>query len=301
MKILNLFSIGLGLGLGVTVVSATTIYDDFNDGEDSSPAWVLIDASGLQGGPAGERTFGLSNTEYRLHGAALASVRGDFTLQDGIARVELKQWDSAVSGGSSVGLVVRFTPGTLSGYFISIDFDGSPSLNLVRLDGGVPGVSSGGLNKTFDPSKTYILEAETAGTLITGRVYEKDGDAVTLFDQVSFTNSGYAAGVCGLLVAQDSFPSSFAPSDATFDNFFATDGVVEQVAMGNLEIVGDQFRFRVGAEPGRPYLIEYKADWEFAPWTVLTNFSPMSLPGSNLVTDTGFQLRRFYRASTPAD
>lgn len=290
---------GLGLVLSATLGSATTIFDDFNDGENGTPQWIQVDA-GAQIGAGGSISYGPGNNEYQLTGAALASARPGFVITDGTARVELTDWNPSVSGGSSVGLVIRFAPETLSGYFLSIDLDASPNLNLVKLAGGAPGINAAGPTKLYDLGKSYILEAIASGNTITGTVYEKDGDTVTQFDQVVLVdNSPHAAGLCGLLVANDAFPNSTAAARATFDNFFATDGTVAQPTLVNPSVVDGLFTFGVSGEAGRPYLVEFRENLENAAWMPLTNFPAMSVPGTSTVTDGAAEPQRFYRASTP--
>lgn len=301
MKVSTSFCLGLSFWLGVSVGSTATIFDDFDDGEDASPAWTLVDASLFAGGPAGERSFGPGDNQYRLLGAALASARLDLVLQDGMVRVDLMEWNPSVSGGASVGILARFNPETLSGYFMSIDFDGSPSVNLVRLDGGVPGDSAGGLTKIYDQAKTYTLEVRAQGTTITGRVYENDNGTATLFDEVVLTDTTYGAGFTGLLSAQDSFPTSVVPGDATFDNFFATDGVIAQPELVDATLIDGSVGFGVTSEPGRTYTVEYRNGVDEAVWNVLTEFGPKPLAGINVVVDPAGLPGRIYRASTPED
>jgi hypothetical protein len=295
------FFLGLGILLGVSTGSAETIFDDFNDGEDTNPPWSLIDVSALLMGPPGERTFGSENDQYRLSGAALASLRNDFIMEDGIVRVELKAWAADVTGGTSVGLLLRFQQ-SLSGYFMSIDFDGSPQINLVRLDNGGPSDSNAtGQSLEYNQANTYILEAEATGDQIVGRVYEVVGETVTLFDEVTLTDATYAAGPSGLLVANNSLPAQFDPGDATFDNFFATDGNVAAPELVNVETVDANLTFGVKGEPGREYTVEYQPSVETIEWTVLTTIPRSPFSETNLVVEPTGQTTRIYRASTPED
>ena len=55
------------------------------------------------------------------------------------------------------------------------------------------------------------------------------------------------------------------------------------------------------SEAGRPYLVEFKTEAQSALWTTLTNYPPMPLSGTNLVSDTEAASRRFYRASTSVE
>ena len=189
----------------------------------------------------------------------------------------------------------------MSGYFVSIDFDGSPSLTLVRLDAGVAGDDVTGQTLNYNQANSYILEVECTGSTFVGRVYEKVGDTVTLFDEVTATDGTYTAGPTGLLVAQDNFPQSTVPGDATFDNFFATDGVVAQPKLVNTTNGDGNLTFGVEGEPGREYTVEYKSDVANGSWSTLTTLpaSPFTDPQS--VIDPANQPGRIYRASTPED
>ena len=303
MKVSNLFCLGLGgCLLGVSSGSAETIFDDFNDGEDSNPPWTLIDASALRGGPPGERTFGSDNMQYRLRGAALASIRTDFVLQNGTVRVELNEWVEVVEGDSSIGLFVRFQQ-DLSGYFMSIDLDGSPQLNLVRLDNGAPTDfnDTGENGLTLNPANTYILEAEATGSNIAGRLYEKVGETVTLVDDVLLVDTAYPAGLTGLLVANNNFGTQFAPGDATFDNYFATDGNIAQPELANSAQEGQDVTFGVQGEAGREYTVEYKDSVDAVSWSVLTTLPPSPFTAPRSILDSADQPQRIYRASTPED
>ena len=57
MKISTSLYLGLGVLLSVSPISATTIFDDFNDGEDTSPPWTLIDVSDMLSGPLVNRLY----------------------------------------------------------------------------------------------------------------------------------------------------------------------------------------------------------------------------------------------------
>ena len=284
------------LGLCTAVGQGATIFDNFNDGNDTSPLWTFIDVTDQGGGGIGSRGFGPNNLRYQLSGPATASVRTDFTIVDGEVRSEISNWNPSVSVGSSVGILARFDPNTLSGYFLSIDADGSPNLNLVKLVNGQPAGGSEGLPKVYNANGTYILQLLVAGAKITGRIYEKGSPANTLVDEVAWTDpSPFTAGVTGCLVANDEFPESFTATTALFDNFLATDGTVARPTLSNPCIVENAFEVNFGTEPGRPYLLEYKNSITDLNWSSLTLFAPESTAGTKTATDPLTGGNRFFQ------
>lgn len=279
-KLLVLVSLGATTGLG------TTIFDDFDDGNDSSPPWTFIDVTNQGAGGLGTRGFGPDNKRYQLSGPATASIRGGFNFTDGEVRCELLNWNPSVAAGSSVGLLARFSPATLSGYFLSIDADGTPNLNLVKLVNGADAGGQGGPTKAYDPSLTYILQLIAEGAQLTCRVYEKTLPENTLIDEFVWTDPNpFAAGATGLLVVNDNFPEAFESTTAMFDNFFATDGNVTPPTITNPAIVGEDFQLTFGAEPGRTYAVESKSAVTDPTWEGVTVFGPKPLAGPETASD----------------
>ncbi len=284
------------VSLGVSTGLGTTIFDDFDDGNDTNPAWTFIDVTDQGTGGLGTRGFGPDNKRYQLSGPATASIRADFILVDGEVRCEMNNWNANVSVGSSVGILARFTPTTLSGYFLSIDADGSPNLNLVKLVNGQPADGVSLPTKNYLPAKTYILQLITAGAKLTCRIFEKGTTENTLVDEVEWTDpSPFAAGVTGLLVANDVFPENFESATAMFDNFFATDGVVTQPTITNPAVAGEDFELTFGTEPGRSYAVESKSSVTEPTWEPVVSFGPKPLAGTQTASDPLILGNRIYQ------
>jgi hypothetical protein len=292
--VLSFLAASTGLG--------TTIFDDFNDGNDTSPQWNFRDVSDQGGGGLGSRGFGPDNQRYQLNGPASVSVRADFILTDGEVRCEMSGWNPSVPVGSSVGILARFNADTLSGYFLSIDADGSPNLNLVKLVGGVPSGGTGGPTKAYDPSKTYILQLLAAGAELTCRVYEKGSPANILIDEFVWTDpSPFTSGVTGLLVANDDFPASLASATAIFDNFLATDGLVAEPTLSNPGLAGENFQLSFGAEPGRTYVVESKRAVTDPQWEPVSTIPPKPLAGVEAASDPLAEGLRIYQVRVVDD
>lgn len=280
------------LSLGICQGLATTIFDDFDDGNDTTPPWTFIDVS--QG--AGSRNFYTDNKHYQLIGPASASIRQDFTIRDGEVRCEINSWNPSVGTGSSVGILARFDPTTLSGYFLSIDADGSPNLNLVKLVNGQPlnGAGLTGPTKTYTQG-TYIFQMILQGAKLTCRIYSK-GTPNTLIDEFVWTDpSPFNSGVTGLLVANDKFGSNFDPTFAVFDNFYATDGLVSQPIIVRPTLTTTDFQFAFGTVPGRSYIVESKKDLLQANWDQVTTYGPLSVDTTRTVIDPLESGNKFFR------
>lgn len=289
----------LGLSVALTSTRGETIFDDFNDGNDTSPGWMFIDPAGNN---LATRSFPNGNS-CRLNGPAAASVRPDFVFTDGEVRVELTDWNS-ISVGSSVGMLVRFQ-GNNSGYFLSLDLDGdgtSMRLSLVKLVQGADlGAGAEGALINYDPGKVYILQTVAAGAQLICRIFEKGASGNVQLDSFTWTDDSgpYLAGATGLLVANNDFPDSLAAAAATFDNFLATDGEIAQPVITNLFRDGDNLWFGVVAEAGRPYVVEYQTDLNSTEWQLLASIPQSSHPDTWPILSQFQPDNRFFRVKSP--
>jgi hypothetical protein len=292
---LSATAFGLSLGLA----TATTIFDDFNDGNDTSPRWEFSDLTGA----LGTRGFGPNNDVYRLTGPATVSVRADLNFVDGEVRSDMTAWNPNVAAGTSMGILFRFNPANNAGYFLSIDADGTPAVALIKFaPGGAPStLGQGSLPVTYDPAKNYILQVIAAGAKFTCRIYEKGAAANTLLDEfvVTDSNSPYAGGLTGYLVANDDFPNNVVAAAATFDNFFATDGQVAQPVLATPTVPAGQLTSSFVREAGRPYVVEFKTDLNVATWQVLANIAPKPLAGTEPVVSPTSDPMRAIRVKSP--
>lgn len=300
MKPILICPIIIGFTLGTGALSGGSIFDDFNDGNDTSPPWGFRDVTDQGQGGLGSRGFGPDGKRYQLSGPATASIRGDLWLGDGEVRCEMSNWNPSVQVGSSVGILARFDPNTLSGYFLSIDADGSPNLNLVKLVNGVPSGGDDLPSKPYNSGSTYILQMLLEGGQITCRIFLK-GDPNTLIDELVWTDPNpFGPGYTGLLVANDTFPNSLLSATAMFDNFFATDGNVAAPALSGTTIVNNAFQFAFGIEPGHMYAVEYKLAVGDA-WLPLTVVGPEPFSGARTATDPLNPGHRIYQVRVVDD
>ena len=292
----NLVS-AIAFGMSLGLASAETIFDDFDDGNDTSPEWTFADVS-----QAGSRGFGPDNKKYQLTGPATASLRVDFTFVDGEIRTDMTGWNPNVAAGTSMGILCRFNPADNSGYFLNIDADGSPALALVKLaPGGAPTTIGQGVALAYDPAKNYILQLIATGPQLTCRIYEKGATANTLKDEftVPDSTSPYVAGLTGYLVANDAFPENNLAATAIFDNFFATDGVVARPTLAAPVKNGAQIQSSFNREAGRPYVVEFKTDLGATLWTELATVAPKSLAGTEPVVSPTSDPMRAIRVTSP--
>ncbi|HAV65580.1 MAG TPA: hypothetical protein DCY13_24790 [Verrucomicrobiales bacterium] len=278
---------------------AATIFDDFNDGNDTSPQWTRVDPTGALGSWTVVNPSG-TDGKYVLSGPATASLRTDYVFGNGEVRGELTNWNPGLATGSIVGLLLRFQAQTLSGYFLGINADGSPTLSLIKLVNGVD-VNTGqdGPVLAYDPGKTYIIQALATGLEITCRIFEKGVSGNTLVNEFTWTDANtpnYPTGSTGLLVANNDFPDNLAAANATFDNFLVTDGVVGQPQLFGAAKVDTQISFGLTVEAGRSYAIEYKGSVDDPNWLSLLTVTPAVQQGVRTVTDSLGSPMRIYRA-----
>jgi hypothetical protein len=237
----HLISIGIittTLLLGGLSQRAWAQADNFNDGNDTSPApaWQRYNPIGT-----GDYSFPGGNT-YRFQTAAspdpanygpgrVGSIRPvDYT--NFYVSVDIVDWDDSLHQIS--GVLARISnpgPGTTSGYMFSHD-RGNPGsstsgdMDIVRLDGEVgtslPTTGSDGIH--FEPGKQYRLVFQGIGSNFLGQVFELPNTAVPVVE-ITATDSAYQSGNSGLVVVDNSTDSGFnGAGDATFDNFVAAVG-----------------------------------------------------------------------------
>ncbi len=230
--------------LFVPTSAGPTVFDNFNDGDDTNPppAWLRYDPIGtLLGSPNGTWSFPGGNT-YRIQAAAspdpahLGQGRagglqpGGYT--DFYVSADVVGWDDSIH--QVFGLLARVSnlgPGGTAGYLFSYD-RGNPTnatggdMDIVRLDSenptSLPTSPSGGDSVHFQSNKQYRLVFIGAGNNFTGQVYELPNTSTPVVD-ITASDPAYASGEAGLTVANNASESGYdGPADATFDNFLAT-------------------------------------------------------------------------------
>jgi len=201
--------------IALSVFSASADISDTFDTNDS--LWTFTDLVGN-----GSRS--VSSGRYTISGTAAASTRGQELFLDGNFRVDVTSWATSVS--SSFGVVFHFDVSTVSGYALTIDDDGTPTLNFIKFEGGTQvagGVSSGTL--TLDQAADdYTLEVIAFGGNFTGNLYSKNSGQIV--SSINWSDSTLPANRTGLLVVHDALNAP-GPS-ATFDNFVASSNPVPE-------------------------------------------------------------------------
>lgn len=214
-------------------VASADIADDFNDNNDNG--WSFADLVGN-----GSRS--VSGGRYTISGTAASATRADELFVDGNFRVDVTSWATGVAGGSSFGLLFHYDAPTVSGYALTIDDDGSPTLSFIKFQGGqqVPGGASSGTLTLDQAADDYTLEVIAFGGNFSGNLYSKNsGQLVSSINWSDFTFT--SPNRTGMLVVHDSL-SAGGPS-ATFDNFIASSSPVPvpepgTVALAAMGLVG---------------------------------------------------------------
>ncbi len=220
----------------VLTAEGATFFDDFNDGNDTSPApaWEKFDPIGV-----GDFSFPNGNS-YRLRSGASPDP-GNYgpgragSVQPGsytnfYVSADVVAWDESIH--QVFGVMARLESigaGTTTGYLFTHD-RGNPAsstsgdMDIVRIDGESPTSlpTTGSDSIHFEPGKTYRLTFSGIGDQFIGQVYELP-DTSTPIVSITATDSNYTEGQSGLLVANNSTDSGYdGPADATFDSFLAT-------------------------------------------------------------------------------
>lgn len=221
---------------------AVPVYDDFNDGNDTTPlpAWSRYNPIGT-----GSWSFPGGN-QYRIQtaaspdpgnygqGRAGSYIAGEYT--DFCVMADIVNWDD--TRHQICGVMARVAnpgPGTTSGYLFTHDRGNPPTstsgdMDIVRLDGEVADSlttsPSGGDSLHMVPGKSYRLVFTGVGDQFRGRVYELPNLTTAVVD-ITASDGTYGSGMAGLVVADNSSPNYDQPADVTFDNFLATTAAPE--------------------------------------------------------------------------
>ena len=205
--------------------------DDFNDGNDDG--WTRYDALA----PAGmNATYSFPNGGYRIQTTYLGgspqltgrsgSVRPEIYTSFYVA-VDIVAWNDALP--QSFGLLARIrTPGlgTTTGYAFTWD-RGNPAnatagdLDISKITGEEPSdVPAPGSSFRLQPGHSYRMVFIGRGANLEGRVYELP-DTTTPLITIQGADATYTSGMNGMVVFDNS--GGRFQTDATFDNFYATD------------------------------------------------------------------------------
>jgi len=251
-------SISLALCVGVTPVALLAQSDNFNSGTDT--AWSRQDPIHQYDSLPAQVTFsfpvlGPGNDGYRLQTAVSpapstlgqsrgGSLRKDVSYNTNFyAAIDLVNWQNANT--QAVGLVARIkTPGlgTSSGYYLAYNNAtptvGQGSVGIYRL-----------LNEaytTLSTSPIYLYNTNTyrfaffgQGTNLEGRVYLLPFTNTSIAS-VSAVDANYATGYCGL-AQSDQSSSKTGTTDATYDNYLATNFFLADQPQNVIYAVGGNF------------------------------------------------------------
>lgn len=220
-------------------VTVTTIFDSFNDGNDSTPKWNRYDPiGGITAAPA---TFSFPNGGYRIQAPApqapdagqarAGSFLDGLELGDFYVSADLIDFDDTVR--QAFGIAARInTPGlgTTSGYLFSWEPGGGTlpgtengDLDISRLEGEVPTgqIETENSNLHLERGKSYRFVFMGKGFEFEGLVYELPdiSNPIKRLPAVDPLEL-YPTGQVGLVVSSQG--SMAVSGDATFDNFLAT-------------------------------------------------------------------------------
>jgi hypothetical protein len=255
-----------------------TVFDNFNDGNDTTPAWTRLDPLAVLGA-GGSWSFPNGNS-YRIQavqtpdpqagpGRAASILPGIYS--DFYESVDILAWDDTVR--QAFGLLARVTTpglGSTSGYLFSwergdVSDPNGGDLDISRLDSENPtGLATTGTDKIhFETNKQYRITFAGVGGNFTGKVYELP-DTANPVRNITATDSAYASGQAGLVVANNNLPSLAGGADATFDNFLVTTAepkLTVTVSGGSLTITW----------PLIPYTLQSTPALSSPTWTSITN------------------------------
>ena len=274
-------------------------FDDFADGNDAG--WTRYDPlGGLGAGPIAH--FSFPNGGYRIRSAespnpALAgpsragSLRLDTIYTGFCVTVDVIDWDPLLE--QSFGLLARVQPnpglGTTSGYVVTYQPD-DQDLQISRIDDEAPTDISGFFPVSLELGRSYRFLFMGDGDYLEARVYELPNLLDPLISVVAFDDT-YSSGHCGLVV-YDHSESMLLTTDATFDNFQATD--LTPPALEIVPTATDEFNLFWDAAPLCYDLESSKSLAADAVWTRVT--SGIILRDGRFRLDGGVEPgSRFYR------
>jgi hypothetical protein len=227
--------------LFVPTSTGPTVFDNFNDGNDTSPApaWQHYDPMLQAGNPTGGTWTFPGGNSYRIQAlpspnpATFSQGRAGSVLPynytDFYESVDVTAWDDTIH--QVFGVLARVTTpglGTTAGYLFSYD-RGNPAsstagdMDIIRLVNEFPvGLTVTGADSIhLQTNKQYRFVFMGTGGNLTGQVYELPNTSTPIINMTA-SDTDYTSGSPGLLVANNNSPTYEGPGDATFDNFLAT-------------------------------------------------------------------------------
>lgn len=224
--------------------------DDFNDGNDTSPAWFRYDPVGSHPQIPDQAVYTFPNGGYRIQvppsplptqvGPGRAGCFRPEVYTDFYVAVDIVNWDDTKD--QSIGILARCTQiglGQTDGYAMTYQVS-DKDIDITRFVNEDTSASAGGGSIPLDaedavtlvPGHSYRFVFTGRGSTLTARVYELP-DTVHPIMSASGTDATFPSGQCGLLVF-DNTSAANGTADATFDNYFATDIEPPKLTMEHL-------------------------------------------------------------------
>ncbi len=211
-------------GLLITSGSAVTVFDDFNDGNDtgwtrSSPL-AGFGAGGVFTFPSGGYSISApaSPNPLALGPGRAASLRNDVSQTQFEVYADLVDWDTS-KPAMVMGVLARvgsFGLGTTTGYGLVYT---NGSLLMTRIDAEA-GTTIATTPVTISIANDYRIRFTGDGSSLAGQLYDLAAPTIPIAS-VSFTDTTYASGVPGVFV-YDGSGTGNTTATATFDNFSAS-------------------------------------------------------------------------------
>jgi MYXO-CTERM domain-containing protein len=237
MKIRRIVS-GLLLFTLAPALQAATIFDDFNDGNDTG--WTRSSPLSTFGAPGaftfpGGNSYGIFAPVSPAPGSVgpgrAGSFRNDGVYTDFGISVNVLDWNAA-EPDTIIGVLARTSNiglGTTSGYGALLDVGGSFVIQVITGEVGTTLATTpvAGLTPTAD----YRILFQGVGQNLTAQLFDLANPLVPLAT-IGATNATYGSGVNGVFV-YDSSTAANHTAQATFDNYLSVPEP-SAVALGSL-------------------------------------------------------------------
>jgi hypothetical protein len=211
-------------GLLLTSGSAVTVFDDFNDGNDtgwtrSSPL-AGFGAGGVFTFPSGGYSISApaSPNPSALGPGRAASLRNDASQTQFEVYADLIDWD-VTKPAMVMGVLARvssFGLGTTTGYGLIYT---NGTLQMIRITAEA-GTTIATTPVSISITNDYRIRFTGDGANLAGELYDLAAPSVSIAN-VAFTDATYASGVPGVFV-YDGSGGGATTATATFDNFSAS-------------------------------------------------------------------------------
>ena len=194
--------------------------DNFNDGNDTTPAWTHLSALFFSSG----QTWSAATGAYQLTAPAngpnvgfgnlgfVGSIPTGVSITDGTVQSDVISFAAPGAFGIGARLNNIYIAYGMTGYAFVYEPYAS-NIELMWLGGAGVLNTLGTKPVTLIPGNQYTMTLAVNGSSIVGSVYQAGGG---LLQSVSATDTHYASGFVGVLGIA---PAPAAPVDVTMDNF----------------------------------------------------------------------------------